>query len=126
MAVDIEYRLRFVRQQNGPRRRTQHGSITLHGVLEKRTQNGRLLDRTRLGSIDLEALEYDLVKDRDEFWRVTDLYLNAFDVPPEAADEICGYLSQVVRPITELEAAHYGCNDQLRETMSVMRKKNET
>src|SRR5665647_2280082 len=62
--------------------------------------------------------KYDLVKDRNEFWRMTDLCLNSFDVPPEAADEICEYLSQVVRPITEQEAAsYYGCSDQLRETM---------
>ena len=127
MTKDIEYRLHFLRQQNGPRRRVQHGNVTLHGVLEKRTQNGRLLDQTRLGSIDLEALEYDLVKDRDEFWRVTDLYLNLFDVPPEAADEICSYLSQVVRPITEHEAAsNYGCSNQLRETRCATRNKYET
>jgi len=119
LTTDIEYRLHFVRQQNGPRRRIQHGNVTLHGVLEKRTPKGRVLDKTRLGSIDLEALEYDLVKDRNEFWRMTDLCLNSFDVPPEAADEICEYLSQVVRPITEQEAAsYYGCSDQLRETMS--------
>jgi hypothetical protein len=124
MTTGIEYRLYFVRQQNGPRRRIQHGNVTLHGVLEKRTPNGRVLDKTRLGSIDLEALEYDFVRDRDEFWRVTDLYLNLFDVPPEAADEICEYLSQVVRPITEHEAAsHFGYSDQLRETMCPIHKK---
>jgi hypothetical protein len=118
LTTDIEYRLHFVRQQNGPRRRVQHGNVTLHGVLEKRTSKGRVLDKTRIGSIDLEALEYDLVKDRNEFWRVTDLYLNLFNVPPEAADEICEYLSQIVRPVTEQEAASYfGCSDQLRETM---------
>ncbi|MGZ8892596.1 MAG: hypothetical protein ACXW1R_06625 [Halobacteriota archaeon] len=124
MTKDIEYRLRFVRQQNGPRRRVQHGNVTLHGVLEKRTPNGRILAETRLGSIDIEALEYDLVRDRDEFWRVTDLYLNLFDVPPEAADEVCEYLSQIVRPITEREAAsYYGRSDQLRETITPTRKK---
>jgi len=118
LTADIEYRLHFVRQQNSPRRRVKHRKVTLHGVLEKQTPKGRVLDKTRLGSIDLEALEYNLVKDRDEFWRMTDIYLTLFDVPPEAADEICEYLSQVVRPITEQEAAsHYGSSDQLRETM---------
>jgi hypothetical protein len=118
MATDIDYRLHFVRQQNGPRRQVLHGNVTLHGVLEKRTPNGRVLDKTRLGSIDLEALEYNLVKDRDEFWRVTDLYLTLFEVPPEAADEICEYLSQVVRPITEREAAsYYDRRGRLREPM---------
>ena len=107
-----------MRQQNGPRRRVQHGDVTLHGVLEKLTPNGRVLDKTRLGSIDLEALEYNLVKDRDEFWRVTDLYLNLFDVPPEVADEICEYLSQVVKPITEYEAStFYGRRGRLRMPM---------
>jgi hypothetical protein len=118
MTKDIEYRLRFVRQQNGPRRRIRHGNVTLHGFLEKRTLNGRVLAETRLGSIDIEALEYDLVRDRDEFWRVTDLYLNLFDVPPETADKVCEYLAKVVRPITECEAAsYYGSSDRLRETM---------
>ncbi|MGA7471078.1 MAG: hypothetical protein WBW25_09655 [Halobacteriota archaeon] len=115
MTTDVEYRFHFERQQNGPRRQVRHGNVTLHGVLEKRTPNGRLIDKTRLGSIDLEGLEYDLVKDRDEFWRMTDLYLNVFDVPPEAAEEVCEYLSRVVRPITESEAAsHYACSGRLR------------
>ncbi len=118
MTTDSEYRVRFVREENGPRRRVRHGAITLHAVVEKRTPNGRVRDKTRLGSIDLEALEYDLVRDRDEFWRVTDLYLTLFDVPPDAADEVCEYLSRVVRPITEHEAAsYYGYSDRLRETM---------
>jgi hypothetical protein len=115
MTKDSEYRVRFVREENGPRRRVRHGAITLHAVVEKRTPNGRVCDKTRLGSIDLEALEYGLVRDRDEFWRVTDLYLNLFDVPPEAADVVCQYLSQVVRPVTESEAAsHYNCSGRLR------------
>jgi len=123
MTADIEYRLHFSRQHNSPRRQVQHGKVTLHGVLEKRAPDGRLIDKTRLGSIDLKALEYDLVKDRDEFWRVTDLYLGIFKVPPEVADAICEYLSQVVRPITESEAAsHAGCSEQLRETFCPTRK----
>lgn len=118
MATDSEYRVRFVREDNGPQRRVRHGAITLHAVVEKLTPNGRVRDKTRLGSIDLEALEYDLVKDRNEFWHVTDLYLNLFDVPPEAADVVCEYLSQVVRPVTESEAALYcDCGGRLRETM---------
>ena len=118
MATNIEYRFHFVRQRNSPQRQVRHGNVTLHGVLEKRTPSGRLLDKTRLGSIDLEGLEYDLAKDRDEFWRTTDLYLNLFDMPAEAADEVCEYLSQVVRPISESEAASlYACSGRLRETM---------
>jgi len=118
MTTDSEYRVRFEREENGPQRRVRHGAITLHAVVEKLTPNGCVRDKTRLGSIDLEALEYDLVKDRNEFWRVTDLYLNLFDVPPEAADVVCEYLSQVVRPVTESEAALYcDCGDRLRETM---------
>jgi hypothetical protein len=118
MATDFNYRLYFERQQNGPQRRVLHGRVTLHGVLEKRTPKGRVIDKTRLGSIDLEALEYNLVKDRDEFWRVTDLYLNLFKVPHEVADEICEYLSQVVKPITENEASsYYGRRGRLREPM---------
>lgn len=118
MTTDSEYRVRFVREENGPRRQVRHGAITLHAIVEKLTPNGRVRDKTRLGSIDLEALEYDLVKDLYEFWRVTDLYLNLFDVPPEAADMVCEYLSQVVRPVTESEAApYYDCSSRLRETM---------
>jgi hypothetical protein len=124
LTTDIEYRVHFVRQQNSTRRRVKHGNITLRGVLEKRTPKGRVLDKTPLGSIDLEALEYDLVKDRDEFWRVTDLFLNLFDVPPEVADEICEYLSQVVRPITEQEAAsYYTCSDHCARLCTLTRKK---
>jgi len=118
MIMDSEYRVRFVREENGPRRWVRHGAITLHAVVEKRTPNGRVREKTRLGSIDLEALEYDLVKDRDEFWRVTDLYLGLFEIPTDAADIVCQYLSQVVRPLTESEAAsHYDCGGRLRETM---------
>jgi hypothetical protein len=115
MTADSEYRVRFVREENGPRRRVRHGAITLHAVVEKRTPNGRVRDKTRLGSIDLEALEYDLVKDRDDFWRVTDLYLGLFEIPTDEADVICQYLSRVVRPVTESEAAsHYDCGGGLR------------
>jgi len=118
MTSDVEYRLHFVRQQNSPRRQVRHGNVTLHGVLEKWTPHGRLLDKTRLGSIDLEGLEYDVAKDRDEFWRTADLCLNLFDVPAEVADKICEYLSRVVRPLSESEAASlYACNGRLRETM---------
>ena len=118
MTADSEYRVRFVREENSPRRRVRHGAITLHAVVEKRTPNGRVRDKTRLGSIDLEALEYDLVKDRDDFWRVTDLYLGLFEIPTDEADAVCQYLSQVVRPVTESEAAsHYDCGGRLRETM---------
>jgi len=118
MTADGEYRVQFVRQENGPRRRIQHGAITLHAVIEKRTANGRVLDKTRLGSIDLSALEYDFVSDREEFWRITDLYLDLFEMPNDVADVVCAYLSQVVKPVTECEAsADCGCSGQLRETM---------
>lgn len=118
MTADSEYRVHFVRQENGPRRRIRHGAITLHAVIEKRTPNGRVLDKTRLGSIDLDALEYDFVRDREEFWRVTDLYLDLLDMPNDAADVVCAYLSQVVKPVTECEgSADYGCGSRLRETM---------
>ena len=118
MTVDSEYRVQFVREENGPRRRIRHGAVTLRAVLEKRTQNGRVLDKTRLGSIDLDALEYDFVSDREEFWRVTDLYLDLFGMPNDAADVVCAYLSQVVKPVTECEAsADHGCGGRLRETM---------
>ena len=118
MTADSEYRVHFVRQENGPRRRIRHGAITLHAVIEKRTPNGRVLDKTRLGSIDLDALEYDFVRDREEFWRVTDLYLDLLDMPNDAADVVCAYLSQVVKPVTECEgSADYGCGGRLRETM---------
>ncbi len=118
MTAESEYRVQFVRQENGPRRRLRHGAITLHAVIEKRTPKGRVLDKTRLGSIDIDALEYDFVSDREEFWRVTDLYLDLFDMPNEAADVVCAYLSEVVKPVTEREAsADYGCRGRLRETM---------
>ena len=72
----------------------------------------------RLGSIDVDALEYDVVSDREEFWRVTDLYLDLFDMPNDAADVVCAYLSQVVKPVTECEAsADNDCGGRLRETM---------
>jgi hypothetical protein len=116
-AEDAEYQLRFVKQINGPRRRIQHGDITLHAVIEKRTPAGRILDKSRLGSIDVAALEYDIIRDRDEFWRITDLFLTLFDIPTDAADFVCSYLSQVVRPVSESEAAsYYGYGDRLRET----------
>lgn len=115
-----EYRLYFVKQENGPRRRVQHGDITLHGVLERLAPDGRVIAKTKLGSIDLESLEYDSVSDRDEFWRISDLYINHFHIPIEAADLICDCLSQVVRPVTEGEIAlYYGCGNKLRETMRV-------
>ena len=114
---DNEYRVQFVKQENGPRRRSRHGAITLYAEIEKRTRNGRVLDKTRLGSIDVCALEYDIVSEREEFWRVTDLYLNLFDIPNDAAEAVCAYLSRVVKPITEREAlACYGLDGQLRET----------
>src|SRR5665647_3988326 len=72
-----EYRARFVQRFNGPRRQVRHGDVTLHVVLEKRL-NGRIVDKTRLGSIDLDML--DSVNDRDEFWKITDLYLSLFDL----------------------------------------------
>ena len=72
----------------------------------------------RLGSIDVDALEYDVVSDRKEFWRVTDLYLDLFDMPNDAADVVCAYLSQVVKPVTECEASEDNdCGGRLRETM---------
>jgi len=117
MTADNEYRVQFVRQENSPQRRIRHGAITLRAVIEKRTPNGRVIDKTRLGSIDLDALEYDSVSDREEFWRVTDLYLDLFDIPNDAADVVCAYLSQVVKPVTECEgSAEYGCGARLRET----------
>jgi hypothetical protein len=110
-----EYRARFVQRFNGPRRQVRHGDVTLHVVLEKRS-NGRIVDKTRLGSIDLDML--DSVNDRDEFWKITDLYLSLFDIPTEAADMVCAHLSQVVKPVTEREVASYfGCGDRLRDTM---------
>ncbi len=110
-----EYRARFVQQFNGPRRRVRHGDVTLHVALEKWV-NGRVVDKTRLGSIDLDML--DSVNDRDEFWKITDLYLSLFDIPTEAADMVCAHLSQVVKPVTEREVASFYCyGSQLRETM---------
>ena len=46
------------------------------------------------------------VNDRDEFWRLTDLYLSQFDIPTEVADMVCSYLSQIVKPVTEREVRH--------------------
>ncbi len=118
MTAHSEYRVHFVKQENGPQRRIRHGAVTLRAVIEKRTPNGRVLDKMRLGSIDVDALEYDVVSDREEFWRVTDLYLDLFDMPNDAADVVCAYLSQVVKPVTECEAsADNDCGGQLRETM---------
>jgi hypothetical protein len=110
-----EYRARFVQQFNGPRRQVRHGDVTLRAVIEKRL-NGRVVDKTRLGSIDLDMLES--VNDRDEFWKVTDLYLSQFDIPTEAVDMVCAHLSQIVKPVTEREvASYYDCSVRLRETM---------
>jgi hypothetical protein len=112
-----EYRARFEQQFNGPRRRGRHGDVTLRAVIEKRL-NGRVVDKTRLGSIDLDML--DSVNDRDEFWKITDLYLSLFDIPTEAADMVCAHLSQVVKPVTEREvASYYDCRYWLRETLRV-------
>jgi hypothetical protein len=103
-----EYRARFVQQFNGPRRQVRHGDVTLRAVIEKRL-NGRVVDKTRLGSIDL---------DMHEFWKVTDLYLSQFDIPTEAVDMVCAHLSQIVKPVTEREvASYYDCSVRLRETM---------
>lgn len=114
-----EYKLYFVKQLNGPRRRVQHGDVTLHGVLEKLAPDGRVIAKTKLGSIDIETLAYDSVSDRDQFWRISELYLNHFRVPIEAADLICDCLSQVVRPVTESEVAlYYGYDGCVRDTMS--------
>ena len=113
---DDEYVLYFVEQQNGPRRRVEHGDITLHGVLEKVAPDGNVIEKTGLGRIDVAALAYDSVSDRDEFWKITDLYINLFRVSPEATDLICECLSQVVRPVTEREvASYYGCDGCVRE-----------
>ena len=110
-----EYRVQFVQQFNGTRRRVRHGDVTLRATLEKRL-NGRVVDKTRLGSIDLDML--DNVNDRDEFWKITDLYLSLFDIPTEAVDMVCAHLSQAVKPVTEREAATYcECGVRLRETM---------
>ncbi|MGZ4864223.1 MAG: hypothetical protein ACXV5H_01000 [Halobacteriota archaeon] len=110
-----EYRVHFVQQFNGERRRDRHGNVTLHVAIEKRL-NGRVVDKARLGSIDLDML--DSVNDRYEFWKITDLYLRLLDIPTEVADMICAHLSQVVKPITEREvASYYGCSVRLRETM---------
>lgn len=110
-----EYRARFVQQHNGPRRRARHGDATLHAVLE-RWSNGRVVEKTRLGSIDVDML--DSVNDRDEFWKITDLYLSQFDIPTEAADMVCSHLSETVKPVTEREVATYhDCGVRLRETM---------
>jgi len=110
-----EYRARFVQQFNGPQRQVRHGDVTLRAVIEKRL-NGRVVDKTRLGSIDLDMLES--VNDRDEFWKVTDLYLSQFDIPTEAVDMVCAHLSQIVKPVTEREvASYYDCGVRLRETM---------
>ena len=68
-----EYRVRFVQQLNGARRRDRLGFITLHAAIEKRLK-GRIVDKARLGSNDLDML--DSVSDRDEFWKITDLYLS--------------------------------------------------
>jgi hypothetical protein len=117
MTDNDEYCVKFVKQENGLRRRIQHGDITLHAVIEKRTPAGRIFDKSRLGSIDSAALEFGIIRDRDEFWRITDLYLTLFDIPTDAADVVCSYLSQIVRPVSESEAAsYYGYGERLRET----------
>jgi hypothetical protein len=114
---DDEYKLYFVKQENGPRRRIQHGDVTLHGVLERLAPDGRVIAKTPLGRIDVAALEYDSVSDRDEFWKISDLYINLFDMPTEAAELIRECLSQVVKPVTESEVElYYGCGNRLRET----------
>jgi hypothetical protein len=60
----------------------------------------------------------DSVNERDEFWKITDLYLSLFDIPTEAADMVCAHLSQIVKPVTEREvASYYDCAVRLRETM---------
>jgi hypothetical protein len=67
-----EYRVRFVQQLNGARRRDRHGYVTLlHAAIEKRLK-GRIVDKARLGSNDLDML--DSVNDRDEFWKIIDSY----------------------------------------------------
>ncbi len=110
-----EYRARFIQKLNGPRRQVRHGDVTLCAVIEKRLK-GRLVDKTRLGSIDLDMLES--VNDRDEFWKVTDLYLSQFEIPTATADMICAHLSQIVKPVTEREvASFYDYGVRLRETM---------
>ena len=115
---DDEYVLYFVEQQNGPRRRVEHGDITLHGVLEKVAPDGNVIEKTGLGRIDVSALAFDSVSDRDEFWKISDLYINLFDMPTEAAELIRECLSQVVRPVTESEvASYYGCGGRLHDTM---------
>src|SRR5665647_58440 len=104
-----EYRLSFVEQQNGPRRRVQHGDVTLHGVLEKLAPDGGVIAKTPLGRIDVASLEYESVSDRDEFWKMSDLYINLFNMPTEAAELIRECLSQVVKPVTESEMISYYC-----------------
>jgi hypothetical protein len=106
---DDEYNLYFVEQQNGPRRRVEHGDVTLHGVLEKVAPDGHVIDKTGLGRIDVAALAFDSVSDRDEFWKISDLYINLFDMPTEAAELIREYLSQVVKPVTESEMIFHYC-----------------
>jgi hypothetical protein len=106
---DDEYKLYFVEQQNGPRRRVQHGDVTLHGVLEKLAPDGRVIAKTPLGRIDVASLDYESVSDRDEFWKISDLYINLFDMPTEAAELIREYLSQVVKPVTESEMIFHYC-----------------
>jgi hypothetical protein len=106
---DDEYKLYFVEQQNGPRRRVEHGDVTLHGVMEKLAPDGDVIAKTGLGRIDVAALAFDSVKDRDEFWKISDLYINLFDMPTEAAELIREYLSQVVKPVTESEMLSYYC-----------------
>src|SRR5665647_549191 len=106
---DDEYKLYFVEQQNGPRRRVQHGDVTLHGVLEKLAPDGGVVAKTPLGRIDVAALDYESVSDRDEFWKMSDLYINLFDMPTEAAELIRECLSQVVKPVTESEMIFHYC-----------------
>ena len=106
---DDEYKLYFIEQQNGTRRRVQHGDVTLHGVLEKLAPDGHVLDKTGIGRIDVAALAFDSVPDRDEFWKISDLYINLFNMPTEAAELIREYLSQVVKPVTESEMFSHYC-----------------
>ena len=46
MTADSEYRVHFVKQENGPQRRIRHGAVTLRAVIEKRTPNGCVLDKS--------------------------------------------------------------------------------
>ena len=107
--MNDEYRLSFVEQQNGPRRRVEHGDVTLHGVLEKVAPDGDVIEKTGLGRIDVAALGFDSVQDRDEFWKISDLHINLFNMPTEAAELIRECLSQVVKPVTESEMIFHYC-----------------